>query len=90
MRAMGVQQEEGLADMISMHSLVVTLGITNIWQPLIAYTLVYTSGYTALGSCMHGGDGNCCVHCTLYVDSVDHLKNVTDSGMGNWPVSTAY
>ena len=31
------RQEEGLADFISMHSLVAALGNRNIWQPLIAY-----------------------------------------------------
>ena len=33
-------REEGLSEVISMHSLVVALGITNIWQPLIAYILL--------------------------------------------------
>ena len=31
------RREEGLADFISMHSLVAALGIRNTWQPLIAY-----------------------------------------------------
>ena len=39
-------QEEGLADVISMHSLVVELGIRNIWQPLMAYALMTISVYT--------------------------------------------
>ena len=64
MGAVDTQREEGLADVISIHSLVVALGITNIWQPLIIYTLVYTCGHNALGSSMlRDGDCDCCVHC---------------------------
>ena len=46
----------------------VALGITNIWQPLITYTLVYTHVCDSSGSSMlRDGDCDCCVHC---VDSV--------------------
>ena len=55
--AADMQQEESPADVISMHSLtVVALSITNIWQSLFAYTLVYTHGCDTPGSSMfHDG-----------------------------------